>query len=72
MILGVLIPFAPGPLVTFALFGIAFALATPVIGALPAEVLEPRNRGPGFAATLNLVVIGGIADIGRRWGPMPM
>ena len=48
VILGVLIPFAPGPLITFALFGIAFALATPVIGALPAEVLEPRNRGPGF------------------------
>jgi MFS family permease len=48
VILGVLIPFAPGPFVTFALFGIAFALATPVIGALPTEVLEPRNRGPGF------------------------
>lgn len=48
VILGVLIPFAPGPFVTFALFGIAFALATPVIGALPAEVLEPRNRGPGL------------------------
>src|SRR5262245_5938436 len=48
VVLGGFFPVAPGPLVTFALFGIAFALATPVIGALPTEVLEPRNRGPGF------------------------
>src|SRR5262249_22929681 len=44
---GILIPFVPGPLLAFALFGIAFAAATPVIASLPAEVLEPRNRGPG-------------------------
>jgi len=47
-VLGVLIPFVPAPILTFALFGTAFALATPVIGSLPAEVLEARNRGPGF------------------------
>jgi MFS family permease len=47
-VLAVLIPFVPAPILTFALFGIAFALATPVIGSLPAEVLAARNRGPGF------------------------
>jgi MFS family permease len=48
IILGAFIPFSPAPLLTFALFGIALALATPVVGALPAETLEPRARGPGF------------------------
>jgi MFS family permease len=47
-VVGALIPFMPSPLLTFALFGIAFAAATPIIASLPAEVLEPRNRGPGF------------------------
>jgi MFS family permease len=46
--LGALIPFAPAPHAVFLLFGIAFALATPVVGSLAAEVLEPRARGPGF------------------------
>jgi MFS family permease len=48
IILGAFIPFSPAPLLTFALFGIALALATPVVGALPAETLEARTRGPGF------------------------
>jgi predicted MFS family arabinose efflux permease len=48
IILGAYIPFAPAPLPVFALFGIALAVATPVVGALPAEVLEARMRGPGF------------------------
>src|SRR5262249_51848932 len=47
-VVGALIPYMPSPLLTFALFGIAFAAATPIIASLPAEVLEPRNRGPGF------------------------
>jgi len=46
--LGALIPFAPAPYAVFLLFGISFALATPVVGSLAAEVLEPRARGPGF------------------------
>ena len=43
---GLLIPHWPD--LTFALFGIAFALATPVIGALPAEALRRENRATGF------------------------
>jgi MFS family permease len=48
VILGVDIPFSPSPLLVFTLFGIALALATPVVSALPADVLEPGMRGPGF------------------------
>jgi MFS family permease len=48
VIVGTLIPYTSIPLVTFAVFGIAFAIAVPVIGSLPAEVLRPENRGPGF------------------------
>ena len=48
ILLGALIPFLPAPHVTFLLFGIAFALATPVVASLAAEVLEPHARGPGF------------------------
>jgi MFS family permease len=47
-LLGALIPFSRAPLSMFALYGIALALATPVVGALPAEVLEPQTRGPGM------------------------
>src|SRR5262249_39176211 len=47
-VVGALIPYMPSPLLTFALFGIAFAAATPIIASLPAEVLEPHNRGPGL------------------------
>jgi MFS family permease len=46
--LGAFIPYLPAPQVTFLLFGIAFSLATPVVGSLAAEVLQPRARGPGF------------------------
>lgn len=46
--LGALIPFLPAPQITFLLFGITFALATPVVGSLAAEVFEPHARGPGF------------------------
>jgi len=43
------IPFSATPLVPFVIFGLAFALAAPVIIALPAEVLGARVRGPGLA-----------------------
>jgi predicted MFS family arabinose efflux permease len=42
------IPFSPVPVLMFALFGFALALATPVVAALPARVLDPDTRGPGF------------------------
>ncbi|HXW24350.1 MAG TPA: MFS transporter [Xanthobacteraceae bacterium] len=48
IIMGAYLPFSPAPLETFALFGFALALATPVVGALPAQVLEPDMRGPAF------------------------
>lgn len=48
MVLGLAIPFAPAPPLTLALYGIAFSLTIPIIAALPAQVLTPRNRGPGF------------------------
>ena len=45
---GLLIPLTDWPHLTFALFGIAFALATPVIGSLPSEALKPANRATGL------------------------
>jgi MFS family permease len=42
------IPFSPMPVVMFALFGFALALATPVVAALPAPVLGPAARARGF------------------------
>jgi MFS family permease len=42
------IPFSPMPVVMFALFGFALALATPVVAALPAQVLGPAARPRGF------------------------
>jgi MFS family permease len=48
VILGVLIPYTSIPVVTFTLFGIAYAIAVPVVSSLPALVLHPENRGPGF------------------------
>src|SRR5215470_11039017 len=44
VVLGALVPFSPFPAITYALFGTALALATPVVSALPAEVMDPRNR----------------------------
>jgi hypothetical protein len=48
ILLGALIPFAPAPYVTFLLFGVAFALATPVVASLAAQVLAPEARAEGF------------------------
>jgi MFS family permease len=48
IVLGAYLPFSPAPLLSFALFGFALALATPVVAALPAQVLAPDTRGPGF------------------------
>jgi predicted MFS family arabinose efflux permease len=48
VIFGLAILFAAVPYLTFALFGIAFAIATPAIASLPAEILRPDNRASGF------------------------
>jgi predicted MFS family arabinose efflux permease len=48
IVLGAHLPFSPAPLLSYALFGIALAVATPVVAALPAGVLPPDQRGPGF------------------------
>lgn len=48
VIFGLAIPFVGFPALTFALFGIAFAIATPAIASLPAEILRPDNRASGF------------------------
>jgi predicted MFS family arabinose efflux permease len=48
VIFGLVIPFVGIPLLTFALFGICFAIATPAIASLPAEILRPDNRARGF------------------------
>lgn len=46
--LGAHLPFSPVPIVSFTLFGFVSALATPIVAALPARVLPPDQRGPGF------------------------
>ena len=48
ILLGAYLPFSSTPLLSFALFGFALALAAPVVAALPARVLAPDVRGPGF------------------------
>ena len=48
ILLGAFLPFSPLPLPSFALFGFALAMAAPVVAALPARVLAPEARGPGF------------------------
>ncbi len=48
IIIGGLIPFTNVPFVTFMLFGIFYAVSAPIVASLPAEVLSPGNRGPGF------------------------
>jgi MFS family permease len=48
VIVGAAIPFTSIPIVTFAVFGLFYALAAPVVGSLPAEALHPENRGPGL------------------------
>jgi MFS family permease len=48
VLLGAYLPFSPIPLLSFALFGFAVALAAPVVAALPSRVLAPDLRGPGF------------------------
>ena len=37
----------------------------------PIAALHEMAHRVIFAASLNMVAIGGVADIGRRWGPMP-
>jgi len=46
IVLGAHLPFSPAPLVSYALFGFALALATPVVAALPARALPSDQRGP--------------------------
>lgn len=48
ILLGAYLPFSPMPLLSFAAFGFSLALAAPVVAALPAQVLAPEVRGPGF------------------------
>ena len=48
IVLGAHLPFSPAPPASFALFGAGLAVATPVVAALPARVLPPELRGPGF------------------------
>jgi predicted MFS family arabinose efflux permease len=48
VVVGALIPFTDVPFVTFTLFGILYAASAPVVASLPAEVLRPETRGPGF------------------------
>jgi MFS family permease len=48
IVLGAFLPFSPAPLLSYAVFGFALAMATPVVAALPARVLERDQRGPGF------------------------
>ena len=48
ILLGAYLPFSPMPLLSFALFGVALAMAAPVVAALPAPVLTPDARGWGF------------------------
>jgi MFS family permease len=48
VIVGALIPYTSIPAISFALFGIAYAIGVPVVSSLPALVLKPENRGPGI------------------------
>ncbi len=48
VVIGVLIPYTSIPVITFTLYGIAYAIAVPVVSSLPALVLQPENRGPGI------------------------
>src|SRR5262249_16467655 len=48
IVLGAHLPFSPAPPASFALFGAGLAVATPVVAALPARILPPEIRGPGF------------------------
>lgn len=67
IIVGGSIPYTNAPLVTFLIFGAFYAFSAPVVASLPAEVLRPENRGPGFgiyyvwyfAGSAFLPVVGG-------------
>jgi predicted MFS family arabinose efflux permease len=67
VVVGGLILYTDVPFVTFALFGIFYAICVPVVAALPAEVLRPETRGPGlgiyyiwyFAGSALLPIAGG-------------
>ena len=67
IIIGGLIPYTNLPFVTFSLFGIFYAVSAPIVASMPAEVLSPANRGPGFgiyyiwyyAGSAFLPVVGG-------------
>ena len=50
----------------------AFAIATPVVGSLAAEVLKPRVRGPGFGVYFlwyfgGMPVLMAFAGLMRDW-----
>jgi MFS family permease len=60
LIFGALIPFASAPKAMFVLFGVALALATPVIGSLPSEALRSENRATGLGVYY-LWYYGGVA-----------
>jgi MFS family permease len=48
IIVGAFIPYNNIPFIMFMLFGIFLAFSASVIATLPAGVLSPENRGPGF------------------------
>jgi MFS family permease len=48
VIVGTAIPYTDFPFITFALFGILYAAAAPVLGAMPAQILRPEHRAPGM------------------------
>lgn len=42
------IPYVEAPHIAYLLYGFFITLASPIIGALPAQILKPENRGPGL------------------------
>ena len=46
--MGGLILFTEWAVMSFLLFGFFYAICTPVVASLPAQVQRAHNRGPGF------------------------